>query len=98
MCIARRLCLAVSLTVAFFAASPSPVQATAAYRAAVEQSFGQWLGQLKVDAAAKGIKPETFDAAMKGVRLDWSLPDLAPPDLGPGQPVRMGQVLGEIIG
>jgi lytic murein transglycosylase len=60
----------------------------AAYRAAVEQRFGQWLGALKRDAAARGIAPESFERAMKGVSLDWRLPDLVPPDLGEGRPAR----------
>lgn len=69
------------------------VQATAqgsaaAYRAAVDKKFNEWLLSLKLDAAAKGISPKTFDMAMKGVKLDWSLPDLEPPDLGEGQPAR----------
>lgn len=69
------------------------VQATAqgsaaAYRAAVDKKFNEWLSSLKLDAAAKGISPKTFDMAMKGVKLDWSLPDLEPPDLGEGQPAR----------
>lgn len=61
---------------------------TAAYRAAVEAQFQQWRAKLRFDAAARGIRPETFDHAFKGVRLDWKLPDLVPPDLGPGQPQR----------
>src|SRR5680860_931579 len=60
----------------------------AAYRAAVESRFTQWVSSLKLDALAKGISPENFDAAMKGVRPDWSLPDLEPPELEPGQPER----------
>ena len=62
----------------------------AAYRAAVDASFSQWVVALKQQAAAKGISGEAFDAAMRGVKLDWSLPDLEPPDLGPGQPARPG--------
>lgn len=62
--------------------------ATAAYRAAVEQHFGEWLEGVRAEAILNGISSETFDRAMKGVKLDWSLPDLAPPDLGPGQPPR----------
>jgi len=60
----------------------------AAYRAAVAQNFTKWLGRLRGEAASRGIKPETFDAAMKGVKLDWKMPDLAPPELGEGQPKR----------
>ncbi len=62
--------------------------AKATYRAAVELRFGEWLEGLRAEAEAKGISGETFNAAMKGVRPDWKLPDLAPPDLGEGQPAR----------
>ena len=62
--------------------------AKAAYRAAVERSFAQWVKDLRIDAAAKGVTPETFASAMKGVKVNWKLPDLEPPNLGPGQPQR----------
>lgn len=60
----------------------------AAYRAAVARNFTGWVGRLRADAVLRGIRGETFDSAMKGVTLDWKLPDLAPPELGEGQPVR----------
>lgn len=59
---------------------------TAAYRSAVEQRYGEWLEGLRAEALAKGITAETFHNAMKGVKLDWKLPDLDPPELGEGQP------------
>ncbi len=59
-----------------------------AYRAAVAKNFTGWLVQLRGEAVSRGIKNETFDAAMKGVKLDWKMPDLAPPELGEGQPAR----------
>jgi len=61
---------------------------TNAYRKAVAVRFTQWVKALRVEAKEKGIGTETFDAAMKGVKLDWSLHDLAPPDLGPDGPPR----------
>ena len=60
--------------------------AAADYRQAVEKRFVTWVEQLRADALAAGITRETFDAAMKGVRPDWSLPDLDLPDLGPDGP------------
>ncbi|MFQ5626777.1 MAG: lytic murein transglycosylase, partial [Methyloligellaceae bacterium] len=60
----------------------------AAYRAAVAQRFTQWVEPLRADAIARGITRESFERAMKGVTLDWTLPDLAPPELGEGQPQR----------
>ena len=60
----------------------------AAYRAAVAQRFIAWLEPLRIEAMARGISPESFAHAMRGVKLDWTLPDLAPPELGEGQPAR----------
>lgn len=70
---------------------PAPADAATraeitAYRNAVNARFDDWLKQLRAEAEQKGIRPSTFDAAMKGVHPDWSLNDLEPPDLGPGQP------------
>jgi lytic murein transglycosylase len=61
---------------------------SAAYRAAVEQRFAKWLEGLRDEAASRGVSADTFDRALKDVKLDWKLPDLAPPELGPGQPAR----------
>lgn len=85
----RQFCLI--LISCLLLATGSPVMAQggkAAYRAAVEQNYARWVVTLKQEAATKGISSETFDAAMRGVKLDWSLPDLEPPELGPGQPER----------
>jgi lytic murein transglycosylase len=74
----------------FFALASTAIAQSgkAAYRAAVELRYGEWLEGLRADALAKGVSEETFNAAMKGVKLDWKLPDLAPPELGEGQPAR----------
>ncbi|MGD9868181.1 MAG: lytic murein transglycosylase [Hyphomicrobiales bacterium] len=69
-------------------ALPVPLAAKTAYQQAVEAGYGAWLEELKRDALSRGISGETFDTAMKGVRPDWSLPDLDPPELGAGQPER----------
>jgi len=52
----------------------------AAYKRAVEQRFGQWLQELWPDAQAAGITRATFDASLKGLKLNWSLPHLVLPD------------------
>jgi len=52
----------------------------AAYKRAVEQRFGQWLQELWPDAQAAGITRATFDANLKGLKLNWSLPHLVLPD------------------
>jgi len=51
-----------------------------AYKRAVEQRFGQWLQELWPDAQAAGITRATFDANLKGLKLNWSLPHLVLPD------------------
>jgi lytic murein transglycosylase len=59
----------------------------AAYRRAVEQRFAQWLQQLWPDAQAAGVSRQTFDANLKGLTLNWSLPQLVLPDpAAPGGP------------
>ena len=59
----------------------------AVYKRAVEKSFAQWVQALWPDAEAAGISRKTFDAHIKGLKLDWSLPHLVLPDpAGPGGP------------
>ena len=49
-------------------------------KAAVERAFHKWLqADVWPEAKAAGVSRETFDAALSGVTLDWSLPELAPP-------------------
>jgi lytic murein transglycosylase len=50
------------------------------YKRAVEKSFAAWLESLWPDAEAAGVSRKTFEANLKGVRLDWSLPQIVPPD------------------
>lgn len=63
-------------------------QEIAVYRKAVSARFEEWKTALRTEAASRGIRTSTFDAAMKGVKLDWGLKDLDPPDLGPSGPPR----------
>lgn len=62
-----------------------PVEAQAAnavttYKKAVEAQFATWLQDLWPDAEAAGISRKTFDAELKGLKLDWSLPQLVLPN------------------
>ena len=63
-----------------------PLQAGAAddevtvYKRAVEKSFAAWLEALWPDAEAAGVSRKTFEANLKGLKLDWSLPQITPPD------------------
>jgi len=64
-----------------------------AYKRAVQSSFSQWLQGLWPEAEAAGISRQTFDTQLKGLKLDWSLPQLVPPDPafpgGPALPAAM---------
>jgi lytic murein transglycosylase len=58
--------------------------AAAQNKPAVEQQFRSWLEQdIWPQARKKGVKRRTFDAAFKGVTLNWKLPDLVPPGSKP---------------
>jgi len=59
----------------------------AVYKKAVEQRFGEWLESLWPQAEAAGVSRETFDANVKGLKLNWTLPHLVLPDPpAPGGP------------
>lgn len=59
----------------------SSAVAKSAYRTRTEAQFQAWLAELWPQAQQHGISRRTFDLAFKGVRLNWRLPDLAPPGL-----------------
>lgn len=69
-----------------FAAVADAAPKSSAYRKQVDRNFVAWVEDRKIEALSKGISAKTFNAAMKGVTLNWSLPDLIWPDLGSGQP------------
>jgi lytic murein transglycosylase len=50
------------------------------YKRAVEKSFAAWIEALWPDAQAAGVSRKTFEAQLKGVKLDWTLPQIVPPD------------------
>ena len=59
----------------------------AVYKRAVDQSFAAWLQALWPDAEAMSVSRAVFDANVKGLKLDWSLPHLVYPDPAvPGGP------------
>ncbi len=62
---------------AFLIAAPAGT-ALAATRADAEHGFPQFIARLWPEARAKGVSRAVFDAAFKGLTLDWSLPDLDP--------------------
>jgi lytic murein transglycosylase len=84
----RTIGLAMAVALAGFMPTLASAQDdVAAYKRAVEQRFAQWLEALWPDAEAQGVSRKTFDAHLKGVKLDWSLPHLVPPNPAfPGGP------------
>jgi lytic murein transglycosylase len=46
----------------------------------VDANFAAWLQALWPDAEAMGVSRAVFDANVKGLKLDWSLPHLVYPD------------------
>jgi lytic murein transglycosylase len=76
--------IALALIFALFALVPFAAEAAddqvTAYKRAVEQSFAAWLEALWPDAQAAGVSRKTFEAQLKGIKLDWSLPQIVPPD------------------
>lgn len=74
---ATRLSLAAICIVIVFATMVSG--ASAQSKQAVEAKFRTWLEQsIWPEAQRNGVSRATFDAALSGVALDWSLPDLSP--------------------
>ena len=80
------LALLVTFTLAQVPHAHAKSGASAAYKKQVEQAFAMWVSQLRGDAQARGVSNETFNEAMKGVKIDWSLPDVIYPNLGPDAP------------
>lgn len=71
--------LALSLAILLLPAISLPAEA-ATSRASVEAQFQDWLGSsLWPEAKRNGISRKSFDLATSGLKLNWDLPDLAPP-------------------
>jgi len=54
----------------------SPCKSQPAFRTAVELEFRKWISQIKSEARAAGVSEKTLQTELKGVTLDWQLPDL----------------------
>jgi lytic murein transglycosylase len=99
---ARGLAATLAALLAVLALVPFPAPAAddaevAAYKRVVEQRFAQWLEALWPDVLTAGISRATFDANLKGLKLNWSLPQLVLPDPaapgGPRLPPSLAQAL-----
>ena len=83
--------IGLALLLALAAPAPAGAQAAddevAVYKREVDKAFAAWLQALWPDAEAAGISRKTFDANIKGLKLNWSLPHLVLPDPAvPGGP------------
>jgi len=83
----------IGLALLFALAAPASAGAQAAddevavYKREVDKAFTAWLQALWPDAEAAGISRKTFDANIKGLKLNWTLPHLVLPDPAvPGGP------------
>ncbi len=75
-----------------FLAAPTPALAQPANAAAIEKQFRSWLNEdIWPVASAKGVSRKTFDAVLKGVEINWKLPDLVPPGSKPQTPKKQLQ-------
>jgi lytic murein transglycosylase len=74
----------LSIFVSFFLLLIAAVPAAAVERAAVERQFAEWLDRdLWPEAKAAGVSRGTFEKAFAGVKLDWDMPEIAPPGTKP---------------
>jgi lytic murein transglycosylase len=65
-----------------FVAGIAAAEADTPYRMRVEADFQKWLvTDIWPEAKAAGVSRASFDQALAGVTLDWTLPELAPPGL-----------------
>lgn len=79
-----RIFLVAALSALIIATLAGPGARAAVDRDRVEADFRVWLERQAKPAALKaGVSATTFDNAMAGVALDWTLPDLAPPGAPP---------------
>lgn len=78
-------CARLAAVLLFVVAGVTSAGAAAPGRSRVEAGFRAWLAaDVWPEAKAAGISRATFDRALGGVTLDWTLPELTPP----GQPVK----------
>jgi len=76
----------IALALVFALTALVPLDAWAAddevtvYKRAVAKNFAAWLEALWPEAQAAGVSRKTFEAQLKGIKLDWSLPQIVPPD------------------
>ncbi len=68
--------------------APAEAATPVDYKKRVEQMFRDWVEDLWPAAKAKGITRQTFDAAFKGVTLNWKLPEIVPPEVDGEVPVK----------
>jgi len=74
------LALMLALTVLLPFEASAAEDEVSVYKREVEKGFAAWLQALWPDVEASGVSRKTFEANLKGLKLDWSLPQIVPPD------------------
>ncbi|MEM7300167.1 MAG: lytic murein transglycosylase [Pseudomonadota bacterium] len=83
-----RICAALGFVVSISLAGP----AAAVNKSKAEQQFRQWQSNVLWPKAKKaGVSRRTFQAALKGVKLDWSMPEIVPPGTRKSPPKKQYQ-------
>lgn len=79
-CLPAALRLVLAAAALGLMAAPAGAQPAKVDRPRVEADFKAWLdGPARTEATKAGVSASTYRAAVSGVTLDWTLPDLAPP-------------------
>ena len=63
-------------------------QSGAGYKTKVERLFAKWLDDLRAEAQSRGVTSATWQKAIKGLTLDWKLPDLELPEVDGYDPAK----------
>lgn len=77
--------------VLFLLLAPKISMAQQSYKSGIEARFQVWVEKQWPTAQKNGISRRTFERAFKGVKLNWRLPDLAPPGQKPKDKVKHRQ-------
>jgi lytic murein transglycosylase len=62
------------------------IEASPTYKRNAQKAFGSFMEGLWPEAKARGISRKVFDASRKRIKLQWDIPDLAPPKIKGEQP------------
>lgn len=80
---ATAVCLASLLSTAV---SGNALEVSASYKKNAQKAFDSFLQNLWPEAQKRGVSRKIFNASVKRISLQWSIPDLAPPKIAGEQP------------